>query len=230
MEMTKLTNYEKKMIVLAQNRKVITIETALLVYRNKQHAEQALRRLHSLGYLALLEFGKSYDSDLLHKSVILLIEGIKSGGELSSLVNNISWNIKETQLLEKEIAAETTTYTVFVVFASLFAAPALYALAHRIILIMTTVTSKIDTSAAAGVITPIPLTIGAQAITSQDFKIFAIVNLFLTSCIYAMMISKIKRGSAKAGLKLIPFFIATSIVLFLILIVILGQLFKGFVI
>ena len=179
---------------------------------------------------ALFEFGKSYDSDLLHKSIILLIEGIKSGGELASLVNKISWNIKETQLLEKEIAAETTTYTVFVVFAALFAGPALYALAHRIILIMTEVTSKIDISAAAGVATPIPLTIGAQAITSQDFKIFAIVNLVLTSSISAMIISKIRRGSIKAGLKLIPFFITVSVVFFLLLIVILGQLFKGFII
>ena len=122
----------------------------------------------------------------------MLIEGIKSGGELSELVNKIAWNIKETQLLEKEIAAETTTYTVFVVFAALFAAPALYALAHRIILIMTAVTSQIDISSTAGISTPIPLTLSGQAITAVDFKTFALINLFLTSSISAMIISKIK--------------------------------------
>ena len=179
---------------------------------------------------ALLEFGKSYDSDLLDKSVILLIEGLKSGGELSSLVNNIAWNIKETQLLEKEIAAETTTYSVFIIFASLFAAPALYSLAHRIILIMGSVIGKIDTGSLTGITTPLPLSLSSQAITSGDFKVFAIVNLVLTAAISAMIISKIKKGGIKPGLRLIPFFIAIAVILFLLLIVILNGLFKGFVI
>ncbi len=180
--------------------------------------------------VALIEFGKSYDSDLLHKSVILLVEGLKSGGELSGLVNKISWNIKETQLLEKEISAETTTYTVFVIFAALFAAPALYALAHRIILIMASVTSKIDTSSITSLNTPVPFTLGGQSISSQDFKVFALINLFITGVISAMIVSKIKKGGVKPGLRLIPFFLTISILLFLILISVLGELFKGFII
>ena len=174
---------------------------------------------------ALMEFAKSYDSDLLHKSIILLIEGLKSGGELAPLVNKISWNIKETQLLEKEISAETTTYTIFIIFAALFAAPALYSLSHRIILIMTQVTSKIDYESITGVSTPLPLVLGQQPIVAQDFKVFAILSLIITSTVSAIIISKIKHGTAKESLKFIPFFILTSLVLFLILIVVLGQLF-----
>lgn len=175
---------------------------------------------------ALLEFAKSYDSDLLNKSILLLIEGLRSGGELAPLVNKISWNIKETQLLEKEIAAETTTYTVFIVFASLFAAPALYALSHRIITIMSEVSSKIDITATTGISTAIPLNLGAQAISADDFKLFAIINLVITAIISGIIISKIKKGGAKAGLKFIPFFILVAIVLFLIMIVILSALFS----
>ncbi len=179
---------------------------------------------------ALIGFAKSYDSDILKKSIILLIEGLRSGGELASLVNKIAWNIKETQLLEKEISSETTTYSIFVSFASLLAAPALYALAHRIIIIMTDVTSKIDVGSGIGALTPIPLSIGVQTILPQDFKIFSLVNLFLTSTISAIIISKIRKGSVKAGVKLIPFFIVTSMLLFLLFIVILGQIFKGLII
>src|SRR3989344_6307940 len=41
---------------------------------------------------ALVEFSESFDSDLLKKSIILLIEGLKSGGALAPLVNKIAWN------------------------------------------------------------------------------------------------------------------------------------------
>ncbi|MEK6932689.1 MAG: type II secretion system F family protein [Nanoarchaeota archaeon] len=174
---------------------------------------------------ALMDFAKSYDSDLLHKSMILLIEGLKSGGELAPLVNKISWNIKETQLLEREISAETATYTIFIIFAALFAAPALYSLSHRIILIMAQVTSKIDYESITGVTTPLPLVLGQQPIVAQDFKVFAILSLIITSTVSAIIISKIKHGTAKESVKFIPFFILVSVVLFLILIVVLGQLF-----
>lgn len=179
---------------------------------------------------ALADLAKSYDSDLLNKSVILLIEGLKSGGEMTSIVNKIAWNIKETQLLEKEVAAETTTYTVFIVFAALVAAPALYSLSHRIILIMSEVSSKIDINAIAGVSTAVPLNLSGQAIQPGDFKLFAIVNLFITSIISAIIISKIKKGGAKLGIKFIPFFAVGAIVLFFILIIILNQLFSNLVI
>jgi len=179
---------------------------------------------------ALLDFSKAYDSDLLKKSIILLIEGLRSGGELASLVNKIAWNIKETQLLEKEIRSETTTYAVFIGFASLIAAPALYSLSHRIITIMNEVSSKIEFSSAAGVQTPLPLNLGVQIILPADFKVFALVNLFFTSLISSIVISKIRGGSTKAGVKLIPFFMLTSVSLFLLFIVILGKLFAGLVI
>ncbi len=179
---------------------------------------------------ALVDLAKSYDSDLLNKAVILLIEGLKSGGEMAPIVNKIAWNIKETQLLEKEVAAETTTYTVFIVFAALVAAPALYSLSHRIILIMSEVSSKIDINAIAGVSTSVPLNLSGQAIQPGDFKLFAIVNLFITSIVSAIIISKIKKGGGKLGIKFIPFFAVGAIVLFLILIVILNQLFSNLVI
>ncbi len=179
---------------------------------------------------ALIELSKKYDSDILNKSMILLVEGIKSGGELSSLVNKIAWNIKETQLLEKEISAETTTYTIFIIFASIIAAPALYALSHRIILIMNQVTSKIDISAISGISSSIPLTIGAQIISEVDFKTFAIINLIVTCAISATLVSKIKKGSAKAGLRLIPIFIFIGVILFYLVIKILEKLFANLLI
>ncbi|MEK6835818.1 MAG: type II secretion system F family protein, partial [Nanoarchaeota archaeon] len=105
---------------------------------------------------ALIEFSQKYDSDMLKKAVVLLIEGMRAGGELATVVNKIAWSIKEDQILNREMSAEVMTYSIFIIFASLFAAPLFYALANRIIIIMAEVTSKISVENIVGVTTQIP--------------------------------------------------------------------------
>ena len=176
---------------------------------------------------ALIEFTNKYDSDLLKRSMLLLIEGLKSGGELASLVNKIAWNIKESQILEKEINAEITTYVIFITFASIIIAPFLYSLSHRIIIIMEGILSKINLESISGLSSNLPLKFsGGNAISASDFKIFVFINLGVTSILAAMIISTIRKGNIKSGLKLIPLFLSISIILFLIASIILTAVFK----
>jgi hypothetical protein len=178
--------------------------------------------------LALLEFTNKYDSDLLKKSIMLLIEGLRAGGELSGIVNKIAWNIKETQLIEKEIKAEITTYVIFITFASVIIAPFLYALSHRIIIIMGDIIGKVDINTISNGASNIPLKFSSESIISaSDFKIFIFINLFITAVFASMLVSTIRKGEIKAGLKLIPIFIIVSFALFLIASVILTSVFKG---
>lgn len=178
---------------------------------------------------ALLEFTDKYDSDLLKRSMILLIEGLRSGGELSSLVNKIAWNIKETQILEKEISSEVTTYIIFIIFASIIIAPFLYALSHRIIIIMGEILSKIDIENLVGFSGNLPLKFSSgETISASDFKIFIFINLGTSSILAAMIISLIRKGNIKSGLKLIPIFIVISTILFLLASIILTSVFKNF--
>ena len=176
---------------------------------------------------ALVEFSEKYDSEILKKSIVLLIEGLKAGGELSLVVNKIAWGIKEDQILSKEIAAEVTTYTIFIIVAALFAAPLLYALSNRMIIIMSEITSKIDVQNIVGVSSQIPIKSFAQGINPNDFKIFSFIGLGITAIISAMIISAIKKGSIKAGIRSIPLFLIISYLVFLTASVILSQAFKG---
>src|SRR3989344_8129858 len=176
---------------------------------------------------ALLEFTNKYDSQLLKRSFALLIEGLKSGGELSDLVSKISWDIKESQILEKEILAEVTTYVIFIIIASVIIAPLLYALSHRIIIIMSQVLGKIDFGNFAGVSSTLPLRFtGNNIMSPDDFRIFIYINLTITSVLAAMIVSTIKKGSIKAGLKLIPIFLSISIILHLLISILLSSLLK----
>ncbi len=177
---------------------------------------------------ALRKFADKYDSVILKRAVSLLIEGVEAGGEIGELLNRIATNIEESQLLRKELAASVTTYVIFITFTTILAAPFLFALASQLLGVVTTISSTIE----------IPKTVGAgglQAISFSaiklkqiDFKIFAVLSLTLTSLFSAMMISIIRKGEVKPGMKYIPIFIVTSITLFFILSTMLSKFFSGF--
>ena len=127
--------------------------------------------------------------------------------------------------MKKEIAGSVTMYTIFIGFASLIAAPLLYSLSHRIIIVMSDLTGKIDLSSAVSVSTKLPIQTIGSGITATDFKIFAFIMLFITSLFSGLIISVVKKGSIKEGLKNIPVYIVVSMLLFLIFSVILTSLF-----
>jgi pilus assembly protein TadC len=176
---------------------------------------------------ALKDFANKYDSNVLQKSIVLLIESLESGGEIADLINKIAWNIRQNQIMRQEITSSVTTYTIFIGFAGLVAAPLLFALSHRIVIVMSGLTSKIDLSSAAGVSTQLPIQNIGQGIGESEFKWFAFACLFFIGLFSSMIISLVKKGNIKDGLKNVPVFIAVSIGLFLIFSVILTSMFSS---
>ncbi len=163
---------------------------------------------------ALQKFADKYQSVLLKRSISLLIEGLEAGGEIGNLLNKIAINIQENKIMKKEMAANVTTYVIFISFATIAAAPALFALSGVLIKVITNLGSAMGgaTSATTG----FALSFSGSGIKYSDFRIFAIVSLMITSFFSAMIIATIKKGSAKLGLKYIPIFMVITVTLFLI--------------
>ncbi|MBN1543953.1 type II secretion system F family protein [Candidatus Woesearchaeota archaeon] len=175
---------------------------------------------------ALLHFVNKYDSKVLERSMNLLIEGVRAGGEIGDLLNKISENIQETNLMKKEMAANVTTYVIFITFATLFAAPFLFGMAYQLIIVIQEVFSRVDITPGTAAGFPVMITKGV--ISTGDFQTFAIVSLMITSLFSSMIISTIKRGNVKAGLKYIPVFMVCSIILFLIVVKVFSMFTEGF--
>ncbi len=163
---------------------------------------------------ALQKFADKYDSILLKRSISLLIEGLEAGGEIGNLLNKIAINIQENKIMKKEMAANVTTYVIFISFATIAAAPALFALSGVLIKVITNLGSAMGGTASAS--TGFALSFSGVGIRYSDFRIFAIFSLLITSFFSAMIISTIKKGSAKLGLKYIPIFMIITVTLFLI--------------
>ncbi|MBW2972432.1 type II secretion system F family protein [Candidatus Woesearchaeota archaeon] len=175
---------------------------------------------------ALQHFVHKYDSKVLERSINLLVEGMRAGGELGDLLNKISGNIQETNLMKKEMAANVTTYVIFISFATLFAAPFLFGMAYQLIIVIQEVFSRIDIT--PGTAAGFPIMISKGVISTADFQTFAIISLMITSFFSAIIVSAIKKGNVKGGIKYIPAFMISSVLLFLIVVKVFSMFTGGF--
>lgn len=165
---------------------------------------------------ALEKFAAKYDSMVLKRSINLLIEGLDSGGEIGDLLNRIANNIQEQKLMFREMAANVTTYAIFITFSSIVAAPFLFALSGSLIGVIRGISGTLGTLTNAAVSSGLPLTFGQVGITTSDFRIFSILSLIIGSTFSAMVISTIKKGEIRSGVKYIPIFVITAVSLYLI--------------
>jgi len=161
---------------------------------------------------ALTALGNKYESRMLRETINLIVEGIKSGGEMAMLLNKLSNNIKETQLMRKEIGASVTTYAIFIGVASVFAAPILFALSTQLLIIIQQIfgSLQLDSSSMGS----FSFSFSDTSIKVKDFKRFAMLVLVISSFFSAAIISVIKKGNVKDGTKMIPLFIIVSLIIY----------------
>ena len=175
---------------------------------------------------ALVDFAKKYDSDILLRSVNLLNEGMKAGGNVGDLLDKISSNIQEMKILKKEMAANVTTYAIFITFAAIVAAPLLFGLSGQLLVVVQEITEDIDMSGTemeggddmglgiAGV--AMEFSGEGETINQDHYRIFVYVCLTFSSILSAMIVSIIKKGNVKEGGHLIPVYMIVSYTIYLV--------------
>lgn len=135
--------------------------------------------------VALMEMAARIKSNLLEKTFRLVIEGIESGGELAHLLEETARNVRTVQSLRKEIKSSVTTYSIFIFFAAVLGAPALYAISLFFVEIMTKLWSPkvlggaqiTGSSMGGGMLSRA----GAPTITSSQLFTFAVTSITLTT-------------------------------------------------
>ncbi|MCC7574600.1 type II secretion system F family protein [Candidatus Woesearchaeota archaeon] len=161
---------------------------------------------------ALLDFANKYDSDSLKEAMNLLIEGMRAGGEIGYLLNQISSNMQDIRLMKQEISSSVTTYVIFITVAAIIGAPLLLALSGQLLVIISSLTTGLDTGGSSSSF--FSLDLSGDSISLEDFRIFSLVMLFFSSFFSSLIIGVIRKGSPKEGLKFIPAYLAVSYVLY----------------
>ncbi|MEK6942828.1 MAG: type II secretion system F family protein [Nanoarchaeota archaeon] len=165
---------------------------------------------------ALERFAARYDSVTLKRTVNMINEGLEAGGKIGELLNRIADDIQQQKALMKEMSANVTTYVIFITFSTIVAAPFLFALSGVLINVVQGISSSLggnlDSASSVGV----PISFSGSGVSIGDFTIFGYVSLGLSAFFSALMISVIKKGNVKSGIKYIPIFMAVSFLIYMI--------------
>jgi pilus assembly protein TadC len=182
--------------------------------------------------VALLEMAARVKSDLLEKTFRLVIEGIESGGELAHLLEETANNVRTTQSLRKEIKSSVTTYSIFIFFAAVLGAPALYAISLFFVEIM----SKLWSPKALGGVTATSSTMGggmlskagAPTISVDQLFWFATLSITITTLFGSLIIGLIQTGKEKNGIKFIPALTCGALLVFFVAQILIKAIFGSF--
>jgi len=176
---------------------------------------------------ALSELGSKYNSPMLRRTIDLMITEIKSGGEVADLIDRMVEDIKETKVLKEEISASAVAYMIFISAIVIVIAPLLFSLSFHLLIVILSFVSKL--SAVTANVEALPFSITGGGVDPNNFKNFSIAAIVVISFFSSLIVSIVEKGNIKSGLKYIPIFMISSLVLFFIFMKILGSVFSGLI-
>jgi len=172
---------------------------------------------------ALLDMSKRIGSEKISKTVYLIISGIKSGGDMATLLEETAVNIKEREFIEKKSASSVLMYVIFIFFTVAIGAPALFSLSSVLVEILSKLLSNIPAVTTASV--NIPFTLSKINVSVDFIKYYCIVFILVIDVLASLVLGLVSKGEEKEGLKyLIPLIILGLSVFFIMRVVLLNFL------
>lgn len=156
---------------------------------------------------ALFGISERINSAVLGKTIWLISEGIKRGGQISDLLFQIAKDLKNEQEIEEEIKANVSIYVLLILFASIVGGPLLFGVSSTIVQVISkqvSATPKVASTAVAqtGIGVAQGFATGERAIPSPEFiSLFSVVTIMAGSFIAAITIGIINTGKETNGLK-----------------------------
>lgn len=159
---------------------------------------------------ALMEFKDRFDSPILNRTLFLLDEGIKGGGNLAEPLAKISQNLKKLYELNEEIKANAGGFTIIIKAITLLITPLLFALALTLLTFIGNLFAILTKSSQEfSFLRPIPPEF------SIYLQIFSYAMIVLITFFSSLIIAQLKNEKIYESIKYIPIYILISIFLYI---------------
>ncbi len=199
----------------------MTIDRAMLLSSRKEFYpldEEILRTGKDMATgknieAALLDLSKRIGSGKIHKTILLLISGIKAGGNLATLLEETSLSMREQNFIAKKAASNVLMYVIFIFFAVSVGAPILFSLSGILVQVMVNLLSGMPAVETGSI--NIPFTLSTVNISMDFIKYFSIIFLIVTDVLASLILGLVSKGDEKQGLKyLLPLVIISLTIFF----------------
>lgn len=175
---------------------------------------------------SLMHMTERVKSDKLKKTVMLIVSGLKSGGELASLLEQTAKNLRRQRLVEEKIRANVMMYVIFIFVAVAFGAPMLFGLSSFLVGVLTKNIAAMEIPETI-VASSMPVTFSKISITPHFVLIYAVTSMITTAFLGSLILGLIAKGKEKEGLKFIPILVICSVGIFFLVRFFIGALLGG---
>ncbi len=166
---------------------------------------------------ALLKTTKRIKSDNLNRTIDLIVNSLKSGGKLADLLDQTSNDLRDQDMVKKEISAGVLMYVIFIFIAIAFGAPLLFSMSAFLVKLLTKNMELISEGMPKGeIMAGAPISITEAKLNPEFINMFSIISLVVTSLFGSLIMGLILRGDEKSGIKYLPILWIISLGLFVL--------------
>jgi len=158
--------------------------------------------------------GENIDSDTVKKSVRLIVEGTRAGGNLAELLDNTSADVRRFNAIKSEVSANVMQYRLFLFTAAGLGAPFLFGTANFIIGIMSRIKSVAAPDLSSAIQVGVPFLKSTSALSPELTLYFSISALALSSLFTSLAGGVISTGKASDDIKYFPVLLVLSLGVF----------------
>lgn len=173
---------------------------------------------------ALLELKDRIKSERLEKTILLIVTGLRSGGQLASLLEQTAKNLRDQKFVDEKIKTHVMMYVIFIFVAVGIGSPLLFGLSSVLVEVLSKTLSSVALPDSS-MVNSMPLAFGKVNISIQFIIMYSIISLIMNSILGSMVIGMINKGKKKEGAKYIPFLVALTLGLFFLI----RAIMKGFI-
>ena len=159
---------------------------------------------------SLLDMSKRVKSEKFKKSILLIVSGLESGGEITDLLDHVANNLRQERFIDEKIRSNVLMYVIFIFVAIGVGAPILFGLSSFLISVLQENLANIEIPKNANV----PITFSKITLSSSYIVTFSVISLVTSSILGSLVLGLIKNGKEKKGVKLIPVLVILSLLVF----------------
>jgi len=170
--------------------------------------------------VALKSMSKRINSEKVDKTLLIILSGIRAGGDLAVLLEETASSMRQRGFVEKKAASQVLMYVIFIFLAVAVFAPGLFSLSGVLVETMTNLMGGMSPDAM-----PQNLPVSFNTITiSESFVFwFSLIFIVVMDIMAALVLGLVSRGNEKEGLRYLPVMLGLSLGIFFAL----GKILSG---
>lgn len=162
--------------------------------------------------VALMAMSSSFKSDRLKKTLLLIVTGLRSGGELTDLLDQTAANLRKERFLDEKIRTNVLMYVIFIFAAIGFGAPLLFGLSSFLVGVLQENLALVELPKETSL--SLPISFSEVQIEPSFVLMFSIITLISTAILGSFALGLISKGREKYGIRFMPILLILSMTVF----------------